>query len=133
MRRIIVAGSRSFDDYFTLRRILYGHLCGRGDVTIISGHSLGVDRMVEAYAQRMGIPCEVYPADWKKYGKRAGMVRNAEMAEVADELVAMGLDIPVLTQVFLKLREMGLDVENVYTMEQAVASLKRLKGGEGNA
>ena len=51
----------------------------------------------------------------------------------ADELVAMGLDIPVLTQVFLKLREMGLDVENVYTMEQAVASLKRLKGGEGNA
>ena len=53
--------------------------------------------------------------------------------ERADELVAMGLDIPVLTQVFLKLREMGLDVENVYTMEQAVASLKRLKGGEGNA
>ena len=89
MRRIIVAWSRSFDDYFTLRRILDGHLCGRGDVTIISGHARGVDLMGEAYAKRMGIPCEVYPADWKKYGKRAGMVRNAEMAEVADELVAI--------------------------------------------
>ena len=43
----------------------------------------------EAYAKRMGIPCEVYPADWRKYGKKAGMVRNAEMAEVADELVAI--------------------------------------------
>ena len=57
----------------------------------------------------------------------------AQVFARADELVAMGLDIPVLTQVFLKLREMGLDVENVYTMGQAVTSLKRLKGGEGNA
>ena len=89
MRRIIVAGSRSFDDYFTLRSILDGHLCGRGDVAIISGHARGVDLMGEAYAQRMGIPCEVYPADWRKYGKKAGMVRNAEMAAVADELVAI--------------------------------------------
>ena len=89
MRRIIVAGSRSFDDYLTLRRILYRHLCGRGDVTIISGHACGVDLMVEAYAKHMSIPCEVYQADWKKYGKRAGMVRNAEMAKVADELVAI--------------------------------------------
>lgn len=67
MRRIIVAGSRSFDDYFTLRRILDGHLCGRGDVAIISGHARGVDLMGEAYAKRMGIPCEVYPADWKRW------------------------------------------------------------------
>ena len=89
MRRIIVAGSRSFDDYFTLRRILDGHLCGRGDVAIISGHARGVDMMAEYYARMFDIPLEVYPADWKKYGKKAGMVRNAEMAEVADELVAI--------------------------------------------
>ena len=65
MRRIIVAGSRSFDDYFILRLVLYAHLCGRGDVTIVSGHARGVDMMGEVYAQRLGIPCEVYPADWR--------------------------------------------------------------------
>ena len=51
----------------------------------------------------------------------------------AEELAAMGLDIPELTRVFLKLRSMGLDVAPVYTMEQAISALTRLKGGEGNA
>ena len=41
----------------------------------------------------------------------------------------MGLDIPELTRVFMRLRQMGLDVPAVYTMEQAVAALKKLKGG----
>ena len=46
------------------------------------------------------------------------------------ELVDMGLDIPELTKVFLRLKQMGLDVPVVYTMEQAVAALSKLKGGE---
>ena len=51
----------------------------------------------------------------------------------AEELVEMGLSIPQVTKVFLHLRKMGLDVENVYTIDQAVAELKRIKGGTGNA
>lgn len=47
----------------------------------------------------------------------------------AEELVAMGLNIPQVTRVFLKLKEMGLDVEPVYTIEQAVQTLKAIKGG----
>lgn len=47
----------------------------------------------------------------------------------AEELVAMGLDIPEVTQVFMKLREMGLDVKSVYTVEQAAKEFARLKGG----
>ena len=47
----------------------------------------------------------------------------------AEELVEMGLSIPQVTQVFLHLRKMGVPVENVYTIDQAVAELKRLKGG----
>ncbi|MBQ8621219.1 MAG: energy-coupling factor transporter ATPase [Oscillospiraceae bacterium] len=49
----------------------------------------------------------------------------------ARELVDMGLDIPELTRIFLRLRELGLDVEPVYTMDQAVDALKKLKGGVG--
>ena len=49
----------------------------------------------------------------------------------AQELVDMGLNIPRVTQIFLDLRKKGLDVPNVYTIEQAVDTLTRLK--EGNA
>ena len=47
----------------------------------------------------------------------------------AEELVAMGLNIPQVTRVFLELRELGLDVPAVYTMEQAVDVLKKIRGG----
>jgi len=57
----------------------------------------------------------------------------ADVFTHAEELVAMGLNIPQVTQVFLHLREMGLDVENVYTIDQAVAQLKKRKAGGGNA
>ena len=51
----------------------------------------------------------------------------------AQELLDMGLDIPEITRVFLKLQQLGLPVNQVYTMDQAVAELKRLKGGAVNA
>jgi energy-coupling factor transport system ATP-binding protein len=51
----------------------------------------------------------------------------------AEELLDMGLDIPKVTQVFLHLQKMGLPVEPVYTVEQAVAQLKKLKGGSVHA
>jgi energy-coupling factor transport system ATP-binding protein len=51
----------------------------------------------------------------------------------AQELLEMGLDIPELTRVFLQLRKLGLDVNPVYSVEQAVAALKKLKGGNADA
>ena len=53
----------------------------------------------------------------------------AEVFVHAEELVEMGLSIPQVTQVFIALRSLGVDVENVYTIDQAVAAIKRLKGG----
>ena len=64
------------------------------------------------------------------------LVMDAAPAEVfsrAEELVQMGLDIPEITNVFLHLRRMGLEVEPVYTMEQAVQVLTALKGGQNHA
>ncbi len=51
----------------------------------------------------------------------------------ADELLEMGLDIPEVTRVFLRLQEMGLSVPTVYTLEQAAQALKALRGGAVNA
>ena len=47
----------------------------------------------------------------------------------AEELLAMGLDIPEITRVFLRLKQMGADVSSVYTIDQAVDALKKLSGG----
>jgi len=52
----------------------------------------------------------------------------AEVFARAEELVEMGLSIPQVTKIFLHLRQMGVDVENVYTIDQAVAQLKKIKG-----
>jgi energy-coupling factor transport system ATP-binding protein len=53
-----------------------------------------------------------------------------EVFQRAQELVDMGLSIPQVTQVFLKLKEKGLDVSPVYTIEQAVEALKKIRGGK---
>ena len=51
----------------------------------------------------------------------------------AQELVDMGLDIPEITKLFLQLQNLGLPVKPVYTMEQAVDVLRKLKEGNANA
>ena len=53
----------------------------------------------------------------------------AEVFTRAEELVEMGLNIPQVTRVFLELKRLGLDVEPVYTIDQAVKVLKAIKGG----
>ena len=56
-----------------------------------------------------------------------------EVFKRADELLEMGLDIPELTRVFMKLRQLGLDVQPIYTMQQAIDALRSLKGGSADA
>lgn len=57
----------------------------------------------------------------------------AQVFTHAEELIQMGLNIPQVTQVFLELKKLGLDVKNVYTIEQAAAEIRRLKGGNCHA
>ena len=57
----------------------------------------------------------------------------AQVFAHAEQLVEMGLSIPQVTQVFLHLRALGVDVENVYTIGQAVKQLKQRKGGNAHA
>lgn len=84
--RTIIAGSRQITDETlitdTLARLAW-------PITeIISGGAVGADRLGEAWAARHGIPVRRFPADWARYGKGAGPVRNREMALAADALVA---------------------------------------------
>ena len=57
----------------------------------------------------------------------------AQVFTHAEELTQMALNIPQVTQVFLELKKLGLDVKNVYTIDQAAAEIKRLKEGNRHA
>ena len=81
-------------------------------------------------------------SDVARLAQRLLVMNNASLAmdgtptEVfsrAQELMDMGLDIPELTHMFLKLQQMGIPVNQVYTVEQAIAEIKRLKGGSDHA
>lgn len=55
---------------------------------IVSGMAKGADNLGVAWARFIGLPCAEFPADWEEHGRAAGPIRNAEMAEYADALVA---------------------------------------------
>ena len=77
--RIIVAGGRDFNDTEYLSKSLDALLAEFIDVEIVSGHANGADKLAEEYANRLGIALKIFPADWKKYGRAAGPIRNREM------------------------------------------------------
>lgn len=86
--KLIVAGSRTFTDYSKLKASLDNLLknTDKKDVTIISGAANGADSLGERYAKENQLKLEIYKADWERFGKSAGYIRNKEMADVATHL-----------------------------------------------
>lgn len=56
---------------------------------VVSGTAKGADYFGEVWANTHNVPIQRFPADWNKYGKRAGVVRNSLMADNADALIAI--------------------------------------------
>lgn len=91
--KVIIAGGRDFEDYQFLEDTLwdlYGDRdYGLRDVTeIVQGGARGADALGSQFAEVHNLPEREFPADWDKHGKRAGYLRNEEMAEYADVLIA---------------------------------------------
>lgn len=85
--RVIVAGSRTVWNYSIVSQAIKES--GFDITEIVSGHARGVDDRAEFYARKNLIPLKVFPADWDKYGAAAGPIRNKQMAEYADALIAI--------------------------------------------
>ena len=88
--RLVIAGSRDFNDYALLSRTVDKHLSDKvndAKIIIISGNAPGADKLGERYAKERGYELECYPVDWEHYGKAAGPVRNMNMANVADDVI----------------------------------------------
>lgn len=84
--RIIIAGSREFNDYELLRKSILDCVdVTQHNVTIISGTARGADQLGEKFALEYKLDLIRMPADWNLYGKSAGYIRNKKMAEYAAE------------------------------------------------
>ena len=89
--RLIVAGSRDFNNYELLKQkcdTLLSQKRLTHSIVIISGTARGADRLGERYAAERGYRVERFPADWERDGIAAGPIRNSQMAAHADALVA---------------------------------------------
>lgn len=81
--RAIVCGGRDFDDYV----LGCGALFEFAPSFVIEGGARGADRMAREWAIVTGTPFKTVPADWDKYGKRAGHLRNTEMLHYKPDVV----------------------------------------------
>lgn len=98
--RVIIAGGQNFNDYDLLRMKVnyYTFMMEPGSIEIVSGKQMTVDKDTgecygadyfgERYADHHGIPVKEFPANWKKYGKSGGPIRNKEMAAYGTHLIA---------------------------------------------
>ena len=88
--RLVVAGSRDFNNYDMLCSALdevIGELKAEYNVTIVSGTANGADKLGEKYAEKHGLKIERHPANWGRYGRGAGPIRNAEMVKSSDGVI----------------------------------------------
>lgn len=88
--KVIIAGGRDFTEINGFIRKCDSILSQlpREKVTIVSGMAKGADTLAVAYAKARGYRLKKFPANWEKYGKKAGWVRNTKMADYADALIA---------------------------------------------
>lgn len=85
--KTIIAGSRSITEYNLLLRAI--EQCPFKITSVVSGKAKGVDSLGEQYSKEHNLPIHLFPADWKKFGRGAGIVRNREMATNAEALLAL--------------------------------------------
>lgn len=92
--KVIIAGSRDFTDEYEVHEAFFDALNqfkikDSKDIEIVSGGAKGVDKFGEIIAEAYGFKLTVFKADWKTHGRRAGPLRNIQMGDYADILVAI--------------------------------------------
>jgi len=85
--KTIIAGSREITDYTVVRDAI--EASGFKITTVFNGCARGVDLCGTWWANFNDVPVKDFPADWAMNGKAAGPMRNVQMAESADALVAV--------------------------------------------
>ncbi|WP_213279298.1 DUF2493 domain-containing protein [Chryseobacterium indologenes] len=87
MFKVIIAGTRTFEDYSLLKERCDYYLQNYHEIEIVSGGAKGTDFLGERYAVESGYKLSKFLANWD-LGPKAGPIRNRQMAEYTDALIA---------------------------------------------
>lgn len=110
--RLGIIGSRSFSDY----KLLCEEVAKFGDIElIVSGGAAGADLLGERYAREHKIPTRIFYPDWKKYGKRAGFLRNSDIVRSSEHIIAFWDQSSAGTRDSInKAKELGIPITIVH-------------------
>lgn len=87
--KTIIAGSRSITEMKPIRDAIFNSGWSTLVTEVVSGGAYGVDRLGAKFAKDCGLPVKWFTPDWDTHGKGAGFIRNQEMADYADALIAI--------------------------------------------
>jgi ABC-type sugar transport system substrate-binding protein len=85
--KVGIVGSRGFDDYPTMERILLETINPMED-SIVSGGAKGADTLAKRFADENEIYIKEFPAEWNVHGKYAGLYRNDDIVAQSDYIIA---------------------------------------------
>lgn len=77
--KVLICGGRDYADAVTMTRLLDKYHRQAKFTEVIHGGARGADTLAGQWAASRGIPVTVFPADWEKYGRIAGHIRNNQM------------------------------------------------------
>ena len=82
--RVAVIGSRTFTNYEKVKKVL-----DQLEISlIVSGGAKGADSLAECYAVENSIETLIFEAEWDKYGRSAGYIRNVDIVNSSDIILA---------------------------------------------
>lgn len=123
--RLAIVGSRGFNDYDLMRSIIPDILISSGQLnhSIVSGGAKGADTLAEMFAQEYMLPITLFYPEWDKYGKSAGMIRNRQIVDYCNGLVAFwdGKSKGTANSIELA-KEKGKLIKIIYYLEDKNAS-----------
>ena len=89
-KQIVIAGCRDYENYTDAKAYIeacIAEMGGKASVVFLSGGCRGADMLGERFAKENDIPVIRYCAEWRRYGKRAGLKRNLQMAKDCDYII----------------------------------------------
>lgn len=87
--KIAVVGGRDFNDYELLKSEMMKFINENNNIQgLVSGGAKGADSLAERLAAEFNIPMQLFKPDYKRYGRAATIVRNAEIVENSDVIFA---------------------------------------------
>lgn len=89
-KSIMIVGTRTYEDYKAFKKqvdewLNYNVNLNEDIIEIASGGARGVDSLAEKLANEENFLLKIFSADWNKYGKSAGPIRNRQMVEYIKE------------------------------------------------